>query len=194
MQRREALRILGCMAVVPSLSHLSLDRLVALGRETHHRLGEPPLLRILDPHQHQIITAVAELIMPETDTPGARGARVPEFIDLIVAEWYTEDERARFLAGLADLDRRSQAMSGRVFIDARPAEQVKTLTELEADWLAFRVQAPKPDDHFFRQIKYLTLYGYYTSKVGVERELHWSAIPGRYDPCLATGIRMKGSR
>jgi Gluconate 2-dehydrogenase subunit 3 len=193
MHRREALRILGRMAVVPSLSHLPLDRLYHLGRETHQRLGEPPLLRILDPHQHQTVTAVAELIIPETDTPGARAARVPEFIDLIVAEWYTVEERARFLDGLADLDRRSQMMSGRIFLDARPAEQEKTLSELEAEWLAFRVQAPKPDDHFFRQIKYLTLYGYYTSKVGVERELHWTAIPGRYDPCLATGIRMKAS-
>jgi hypothetical protein len=59
--------------------------------------------------------------------------------------------------------------------------------------LSFRVAGGKPQEHFFHQIKYLTIYGYYTSSVGVEQELHWTAIPGRYDPCLATGIRMKGS-
>jgi glucoside 3-dehydrogenase (cytochrome c) hitch-hiker subunit len=181
------------MAVVPALSHLSLDRLYLLGRETHQRLGEFPLLRILDPHQHQTVAAVAELIIPETDTPGARAARVAEFIDLMVAEWCTEEQRARFLDGLADLDRRSQAIIGRAFVDGRLSEQTTTLSELEAEWLSFRVAGGKPEDHFFHQIKYLTIYGYYTSRVGVEKELHWSAIPGRYHPCLATGIRMKGS-
>ena len=193
MQRREALRVLGRMAVVPALSHLPLDRLYALGRETHQRLGELPFLRILDPHQHETVAAVAELIIPETDTPGARAARVGEFIDLMVAEWCTEEQRARFLDGLADLDRQSQALIGRAFLDAGLSEQVSTLSELEAEWLAFRVAGGKPEEHFFHQIKYFTIYGYYTSRVGVEQELHWTAIPGRYDPCLATGIRMKGS-
>ncbi len=193
MQRREVLRLLGGIAVVPAFSHLSLDRLYLLGRDTHQRLAKLPPLRILDPHQHETVAAVAELIIPETDTPGARAAGVVEFIDLMVAEWYTEEERARFLDGLADLDRRSQAMIGRMFVDARSSEQVRTLSELEAEWLAFHPAGGEPEEHFFHQIKYLTIYGYYTSRVGQEQELHWSAIPGRYDPCLAAGIRMKES-
>jgi hypothetical protein len=193
MQRRQALRILGRLAVVPALSQLSLDRLYALGRETHERLGDLPTLRILDPHQHETVATLTELIIPETDTPGARAAGVVEFIDLIVAEWYTEAQRARFLAGLADLDRRSQAVLGRVFLDAGSSDQMRIVSELEADWLSFQATGGEADQHFFPQIKRLTLYGYYTSRVAVEQELHWSAIPGRYDPCLATGIRMKGS-
>jgi hypothetical protein len=192
MQRRQALRILGRLAVVPALSQLSLDRLYALGRETHERLSDPPTLRILDPHQHETVATLTELIIPETDTPGARAAGVAEFIDLIVAEWYTEEQRARFLAGLADLDRRSQAVSGRVFLDAGSSDQMRIVWELEADWLSFQATGGEADQHFFPQIKRLTVYGYYTSRVAVEQELHWSAIPGRYDPCLATGIRMKG--
>jgi glucoside 3-dehydrogenase (cytochrome c) hitch-hiker subunit len=193
MQRRQALGILGRMAVVPALSHLPLERLYALGRETHRRLGESPALRILDPHQHETVAAVAELIIPETDTPGAGAAGVSEFIDLILAEWYTEEQRARFLAGLVDLDRRSQALIGRVFLDAGASDQVRTLSELESEWLSLQAAGGKTDEHFFAQIKHLTIYGYYTSSVGLERELHWIVIPGRYDPCLATGIRMKGS-
>jgi hypothetical protein len=193
VQRRQALGVLGRMAVVPALSHLPLERLYALGRETHRRLSERSALRILDPHQYETIAAVAELIVPETDTPGARAAGVGEFIDLIVAEWYTEDQRARFLAGLADLDHRSEALIGRVFLDAGASDQVRILAELESEWLSLRAAGGKPDEYFFAQIKHLTLYGYYTSRVGVEREMHWVAIPGRYDPCLATGIRMKGS-
>ena len=192
MQRRQALGILGRMAVVPALSQLPLERLYALGRETHRRLGESPALRTLDPHQRETVATVAELIIPETDTPGARAAGVSDFIDLIVAEWYTEEQRARFLAGLVDLDRRSQALIGRVFLDAGPSDQVRVLSELESEWLSLRATG-KTDEHFFGQIKHLTLYGYYTSSVGLERELHWMAVPGRFDPCLATGIRLKGS-
>jgi gluconate 2-dehydrogenase gamma chain len=193
MQRREALRVLGQLAVLPAFSQLSLDRLYGLGRDTHRRLGDPPLLRVLDPYQHELVATVAELVIPATDTPGARAARVADFIDLMVAEWYTREQRERFLHGLADLDRRSQSRIGRVFLDAGPADQERTLSELEAEWLAFRISAGKPEEHFFHQIKYLTIYGYYTSKVGVEQELHWNPVPGRYDPCLATGVRRKRS-
>jgi hypothetical protein len=193
MRRREVLRILGRMAALPALSRLSLDQLYDLGRETHRRLDETPLLRILDLHQHETATAVAELIIPQTDTPGARAARVSEFIDLLLAEWCTAEERTRFLDGLADLDRRSQATGGRAFIEAEARQQVNILSQLEARWLSLKAAGGKPEEDFFHQIKYFTVYGYYTSRVGVEQELHWVAIPGRYDPCLATGIRKKGS-
>jgi hypothetical protein len=194
MQRREALRILGQLAVLPAFSRLPLERLDGLGREIHQRLGDRPVLRLLDPHQHELVDVAAELIIPETDTPGARAARVADFIDLIVAEWYTPEEQKRFLDGLADLDRRSQSRIGRVFLDAGAENQERTLSELEAEWLAFRVSAAKPEEHFYHQIKFLTIYGYYTSKAGVDQELHWSPVPGRYDPCLATGVRRKESR
>lgn len=194
MQRREVLRILGSLTAGSMLSPLSPDRLYALGRETHRRLAQHAPLRILDPHQHETVATVAELIIPETDTPGARAAGVSEFIDLVVAEWYSEEERARFLEGLADLDRRSQAVIGRLFVEAPASDQEQVLSELEGELLAFRAAGGKPEQRFFHQIKHLTLYGYYTSRAGLEQELRWSAVPGRYDPCLATGVGGRESR
>jgi len=188
MHRREVLRTLGSIAAGSMLSRLSPDRLYALGRETHQRLVEHAPLRILDPHQHETVATIAELIIPETDTPGASAAGVSEFIDLMVAEWYTGEERTRFLKGIADLDRRSQAVIGRLFIEAPASNQEQVLSDLEAELLTFGAAGGKPDERFFHQVKYLTLYGYYTSQVGVEQELHWTAIPGRYDPCIATGV------
>src|SRR6266545_4449028 len=117
MQRRELLRVLGSITAGSILSRLAPNQLYALGLETHQRLAQHPPLRILDPHQHETVAIAAELIIPETDTPGARAAGVSQFIDLIVAEWYTGEERTRFLEGLADLDRRSQAVIGRLFIE-----------------------------------------------------------------------------
>jgi len=194
MQRREVLRVLGSLTAGSMLAPLSPDRLYALGRETHRRLGQRVRLRILDPHQHQTVATVAELIIPETDTPGAGAAGVTEFIDLVVAEWYGDEERARFLEGIAALDRRSQAIIGRLFVEAPASDQEQVLSELEGELLAFRATGGEPGQHFFHQIKHLTLYGYYTSRVGLEQELHWSAVPGRYDPCLATGVGRREPR
>jgi gluconate 2-dehydrogenase gamma chain len=188
MQRREVLRVLGSLTAGSMLAPLSPDRLYALGRETHQRLAQRVRLRILDPHQHQTVATIAELIIPETDTPGARAAGVSEFIDLMVAEWYGEDERARFLEGVAALDRRSQAIIGRLFVEAPASDQEQVLSELEGELFAFRAAGGESGQHFFHQVKHLTLYGYYTSRVGLEQELRWSAVPGRYDPCLATGV------
>jgi hypothetical protein len=188
MQRREVIRIFGSIAAGSMLSQYSPDRLYAIGRATHERLARRTALRLLDPHQHETVATLAELIIPETDTPGARAAGVSGFIDLIVAEWYTAEERTRFLEGIADIDRRSQVAIGRLFVEAPQSYQEQILSELESELLTFRQAGGKPEEHFFHQIKYLTLYGYYTSRVGVEHELHWTPIPDRYDPCVATGI------
>jgi hypothetical protein len=194
MHRRELLRLLGGITAGSILSRLAPKQLYALGLDTHRRLAASPGLRILDPHQHETVAAAADLIMPATDTPGARMAGVSEFIDLMVAEWYTEEERLRFLNGLTDLDQRSRAAIGRLFVEAPPAYQEEILSDLQAELLTFRSTGGKPEERFFHQLKYLTLYGYYTSKVGVEQELHWTAIPGRYDPCVATGVGRRESR
>jgi len=193
MHRREVLRVLGSITAGSILSRLAPSQLYALGLETHRRIAQHTPLRIFDPHQHETVATAAELIIPETDTPGARAAGVSDFIDLIVAEWYTEEERARFLDGLANLDQRSRAALGRLFVETPVSNQGKILSDLEAELSTFRAAGGKSEESFFHQLKYLTLYGYYTSKIGVEQELHWTAVPGRYDPCLATGVGRRES-
>jgi len=122
--------------------------------------------RALDSDQAELLATIAEHILPETDTPGARAVGVHQFIDALVAESYGAEERQRFLAGLAALD-------GRAFL-ARPAgEQLALLRELD-----------RAGDPFFRSLKELTLVGYYTSEIGATRELHHAPVPGRYDGCV----------
>lgn len=192
MDRREMLVLIGRALAIPALAGLGPDELLALARSLHGRAGAP--LRMLDPHQDRTVTTVAELIMPAGDTPGATAARVNEFIDLIVAEWYTEDERSRFLRGLSDLDARSESVAGSAFVDAASAAQVAILRGLDAEVAALRAAGEKEtaERHFFHRMKYLTMYGYYTSQVGVEQELKYVMVPGRYDPCVATGIGSRG--
>lgn len=184
MNRREMLRLLAGALAVPALTAHTPEQLLALGR-TVHRRARGGTLRALTPQQNETVAVIADLIIPTTDTPGARAAGVPAFIDLLVAEWYDDAERAAFRTGLSDVDARSRAAAGVDFRAATPAQQTAVLTALDAE-------AAGKDNHFFSRMKWVTLYGYYTSEIGVTRELRDVVIPGRYDPCAATGTPVRG--
>jgi hypothetical protein len=175
MDRRE---LLGTLAVaVPALSGLSPDRLLAVGRQTHGRT-DVRTHSVFDEHQHATVDQISELIMPATDTPGARAAGVVGFIEVIVAEYYRDDERAAFVSGLADIDARCQALFGKTFVDCAEPQQTAVLTGMDAESRAMPRGGPQ---HIFARLKGLTLYGYYTSEIGYKQELLQTFMPGRYD-------------
>jgi hypothetical protein len=81
------------------------------------------------------------------------------------------------------VDARCRAATGRPFIDASAAQQLAVLATHDAAALAARALDPSGPQPFFREMKWLTLFGYYTSEIGVTRELRQSIASGRYDPC-----------
>ena len=174
MHRRELLQFL---SVCAGMAGIDPKRLVA---QTSLRPFAPSPLRTsaLDDHQRALVDQISELIIPATDTPGARAAKVVDFVDVIVGEWYHDDERAAFLRGLADVDSRAQADFLKSFLDCTEAQQTAILTGLDAESRALPVGSPP---HFFSRIKGLTLSGYYSSEIGYTQELHGVLMPGRYD-------------
>jgi len=195
MQRRDALRLLGKASV---FSVLSTDWLAAkLGAEV--ALKAPGALRALTPAQNDIVVAMSEVIIPATDTPGAKGARVNEFIDLILTEWATDDEKAVFLEGLAEADRRTNELFGRGFAAASPKEQAAIVQGFDDDLAALRNEKTRewiplwevPKMPFFEQMRKLTLTGYYTSTIGQEQELKVEIIPGALNGCASEGPEVK---
>jgi hypothetical protein len=172
MQRRDALRTLAVLAGVPALAGRSAGDLLA-GAATR-----PGGLVALTPAQNATVVALAERIIPATDTPGATAARVNEFIDLLLADWFTVEERDAFVAGLADVETRARSAFGKAFADGSPAEQDGVVAALDAE-----AAAPR----FFARFKALTLYGYYNSEVGMTQELRYEIIPNRYAPCAPLG-------
>lgn len=187
MHRREALgRLATTAAALPVLSALRPDELFALGERAHERIARrlayAPVA--LDAHEFNTVTQVTELILPETDTAGATSAGVNRFIDLVVGEWFDDAERTSFRAGLADLDARSRTAFGSDFVDGSAAQQTALLEQLEAETVALRASdAERAETLFFHRMKWLTLFGYYTSEPGATQELNWVAIPGAYRGC-----------
>jgi hypothetical protein len=194
MNRREALRLLTAGAVIPALT----PELVAFYRQAHPDGSYS--LRTLSPHQNDTVVAMIDQIIPATATPGAKEARVNEFIDVILTEWAKDDERRRFLDGLADVDKQSNAVFGRDFASASPAQQLvllRAMDEASAHARSLPKEPPpfwEPEGRdrqmqgdFFSVFKNLTVHGYYTSEIGFKQELKLEIIPGAQHGCVPLG-------
>jgi hypothetical protein len=157
----------------------------------HQQLPEQPVLRTLNPQQNAMVTTISEIIIPQTDTPGAKAARVNEFIDLILTEWYDDEEKSIFLTGLTEVDTRTRDLVGKNFVDCGEKLQVEILRALDDEVAEARAEIRRgssrrrpPERNFFFMIKQLTLIGYYTSQIGFEQELHGEIIPARHSGCV----------
>jgi hypothetical protein len=176
--RRDAIRALAGIAALPLVEKLSATELGEVWRRAN-TLGEP---RALSAAEYQIVVHAAERIIPRTATPGATDARVADFIDVMLADWYDAPDRARFTTGLATLDDSAIRLTGRKFVLAQERQQVQLLETLDRE-LSGRRQAREAgtDDHWFAVLKHLTIWGYYTSRPGIVDELRVQLVPGRYD-------------
>jgi hypothetical protein len=157
MRRREVVRFLGAALTLPFLPK-GAEAAIEFGKQIHRRIGDVPF-RTLNPDQQRLVTQIAEMIIPETDTPGATSVKVPQFIDLILTEWSSDDERKAFLDGLNDIDVQSVAMGSPRFVELAEAKRGEFLTGLDAK----RPQKVGAG-HAFERIKALTVYGYFTSE------------------------------
>jgi len=206
MERREALRLLAAAALAPSFLRWEPEALIDglrshLGRESKSAAPAGNYrFQALDEHQRAMVTEISEMIIPATDTPGAKAMHVEEFIDLILAEWSTDAERAAFLEGLSALDAASMQAYGRGFLDASAEQRTALLRRLDDELTAARAarkawkagSGPKPPDHtklFWHQIRSLTVTGYYTTEFGYTVERQRVLIPGVWKACTPIEAR-----
>lgn len=198
MHRREMLRVLTAGAVLPTLT----PELFAFFRQAQPGAGYS--LRTLTRGQNDQIVAMIDLIIPATGTPGAKGVRVNEFMDVILTDWATAEERQRFLTGLADVDTRSNRLFGKSFTAASIEQQTDLLLALDdelsaerANSLETRHDPPIPDTQlqgsFFGVFKRMTVYGYYTSEVGFTEELKLEIIPGALHGCMPVAPKVSNT-
>jgi hypothetical protein len=191
MHRREMLRLLSATAIGPVVSP---DLFVML------RQAQPSAeyrLQTLSPQQNELVVTIMDLIIPATDTPGAQGARVNEFLDVILTGWATPAEREKMLRGLGEVDHLSETLYSKKFVEASVEQQTALLRSLDdaVDW----AQAPQTEEEdddaeiaydrrmrgqFFRVFKMVTLHGYYTSEIGFTQELKKEIIPGAQHGCI----------
>lgn len=134
----------------------------------------------LDIDEMAVVADLVDRIIPDTDTPGARAAGVPDYIQLMVSEWYDVAARAQFKAGLADVNKISLHHTGQVFLEAPEAARHTMMGIFDQG-----AQDKNSSDTFFLELKKLTVVGYFTSQIGAEEELRYEAVPGPYEGCVS---------
>ena len=128
---------------------------------------------------------IAETILPATDTPGAKDAKVGAFWATIVKDCYTEQEQKVFLDGMKKLNDASVQKNGKSYMESTPEQRHDLLVALDKEQKDY-MAAKKKDDpaHYFRMMKELTLWGYFTSEPGATKALRYIAVPGKYVGCM----------
>jgi gluconate 2-dehydrogenase gamma chain len=134
--------------------------------------------------QARLVSELAQTIIPKTDTPGAKEAGVPGFIDQILKVCYKKEDQDKFLAGLTDFDAKSKAAHGDSFIYL-DAEKQLAFVKAENEAAVTAVKADSTIERpFILSAKELTLLGFFTSEPGATQVLQYEAVPGSYKGCI----------
>jgi hypothetical protein len=178
LDRRQALRKLAAGGLGAATAPLWGQRLTELAvaradAHTHAAAAAPAAAapwtpKFLDAHQNETVVAITELIIPQTDTPGAKAAKVNEFIDLVLSDAQPA-ERKEFLRGLFWMDTRAQELFGANFVSATPEQQTALLTIVSSG--KNKSTSDQIGVEFFEAIKGMTVTGYYTTEIGLRQEL-----------------------
>ena len=127
------------------------------------------------------LNEVGEVILPETQTPGAKAADVGSFMAIMVTDCYEVKDQKLFTDGITKLDNACKKMNGKNFLECNAAERSKICIALDQEQKIYIAEKkPEAPSHYFRMIKELTLLGYFTSEAGCTKGLRHEAIPGKY--------------
>lgn len=197
MDRREAILRVAALTGL-TLSAPLLTGLLS-GCETKTKGSqEEKVTRVISGKHRTMVEEIAERIIPATNTPGAKEAKVPEFIMLTLADCYSVADQDRFFTGLDELDAQAEKTYNNAFLDLKADEQTELLkqveltTQAEKEKLKANAKAAKnvekaqePAPLFFQMIKELTVLGYFSSELGATKALTYVHVPGSYNGCTS---------
>jgi Gluconate 2-dehydrogenase subunit 3 len=162
--RREMMKLAAGAIIAPALSQTGPKngrRPAKAQTETH---------RFFTPDEFVIVDELSELIIPTDEhSPGARAAKVAEYIDRRLAESFEDEPKTQWREGLKLVDQISVEMNGGPFMQASQDQRVAVLTRM-----ARKESSPeRPEEKFFVELKSRVARAYYTSKIGVHDELEY---------------------
>ena len=154
---------------------------------------------LLTANDEATLNEVGNVIIPDTDSPGAKVANVGAFMNVFVSDCYTPAEQKTFTAGLKTMAEVCKTQYKKGFEEISPAEKTALLTQLEKEASMHNKQLQEKEKigrdsaklalkdfagdpvHYYTMIKQLTLMGYFTSEPGMTKALRHVPVPGKYD-------------
>jgi len=176
MERRDLLRALAsaaALSLLPTENALAWSRVAAAGG----------LANGLTDAQMALVRAVADTIIPRTDTPSAADVGVHQFVNVIVAEYSTDEDRTKFLSGLDAIDARAMKDSNSVFSELSADAKGKMIESLEAG-----PRDVEPGQSYWR-LKGLIVHGYFTSQPVMQDVLKVVVMPGKFEGAAPVTIK-----
>jgi len=189
MKRRDAIKSVALMFG----GSFSAPTLLAMNRWEMDGISKtPPVDFSLTENQKMIVAEVAEIIIPKTNTPGAKEAGVPAFIVMMLQDCYKTPEHKSFTEGLNDLEKKQ-------FLTMDTSQKTEILKQVEKDSVeqmkVYQVQQTKMGDNedreqmaaqakglpYWRLMKELTMLGYFTSEEGIKSSFDYVPIPGKLE-------------
>ena len=149
-----------------------------------------------------LFNEMAEVIIPQTDTPGAKAANVGETMAVLVTDCYTPLLQKTFKDGINTINTLSQSKYGKAFLQLDGKQREALFNELDTEakaanlanrvWQGVETGKPsqwepgtdEPTPHYFTLLKQLTLYCFFTSQIGATKVLRYVSIPGKYDGAM----------
>jgi gluconate 2-dehydrogenase gamma chain len=180
VQRRELLRraalLLGSAISAPA----ALAILQGCSARESAEEAAGATLKTLSAAHMAIVAEIAEVMIPKTDTSGARDAGVPAFIDATLAAIYPQKDQERFKKGVGEFEAMARA-AGKPFLEREPAERADFVKQ----WLVVALSKEHPDGKpFILMARELTLLGYFTSKVGITENMEYVPVPTAFHGCV----------
>lgn len=139
----------------------------------------------ITPTQEDLLAEIANVIIPTTDTPGAKELNLHQFILRMVDDCFEPEEQEQFLIGLTDFDKMSEEKTGNSFLDLGEDKKERLLAALEGSRNSdHNEEKEKTVNKFYSTVKNLTVYGYTTSEYVMTNQLYYNMIPGRFIGCV----------
>jgi len=133
----------------------------------------------------RFLDEVADTILPETTTPGAKAAAVGLFMTVMINDCYSNEEKVIFRNGMKQIDLNSSKQFGKSFVKLSATQRHTILSAIDKEQKEYT--KTKKDDapvHYFRMMKELTLLGYFTSEIGCTKARRYMPVPGSYTGCV----------
>ena len=142
---------------------------------------------VFNEEHENILAEIADTIIPDTDTPGAKKAGVGSFIVMMMNDCYPESTRKVVIEGVNGVQERSKSDHKKPFIslsfDDRESLLKKMEEEVKTENEVWKSGSKTTSPEFFKLVRDLTLFGYFTSEIGATQALSYVAIPGKYEEC-----------
>ena len=187
MDRRQAVKTLSAMMG----TSLLLPGALLASAENLMEAGALPKAKLFSRSQRKLVAAIAECIIPRTDTPGAKDAGVPQWIEVIVQDCSDLKDQAAFISGLTALDAAAVKQYAKPFVKLTYEEQIAFLTAQEKMALQEAKSGESKGPNFLLVFKDLTKFTYANSERGATEAFEYILVPGRWDGDMPLKVGQK---